>query len=165
MKYLFLIAFFITVFGAAQDLNSIRLQYPDAVKSSELTDKMVNELSNLTSEKHTTLLAYKGALLTLKAKFSKSKNEKKEFFKEGVVLIENEIKADASNIEIRYLRISVQENSPRFLGYHQNIKEDKEFILENYSRISSRVLKDVIFEYVLESKSFEANEKSKLQKP
>lgn len=154
-----------SIIGSAQDLKEIRLQYPAAVKSSEITAKIEGELRNMNSASNSTLLAYKGTILTLKAKFSKSKNEKKEFFKEGVTNIENAIKADSSNIEIRYLRLSVQENSPRFLGYHKDIEEDKEFILKNYSSISSKELKSVIIDYVLKSNSFDESEKSEIKKP
>lgn len=155
MKYLFFITLFVSVIATAQDLKDIRSQYPEAEVNQEITDKLERDLANVDSENNATLLAYKGAVLTLKAKFSKSKNDKKEFFKEGVSIIENAIKADSSNIEIRYLRLSIQENSPKFLGYHKNIDNDKKFILDNYSTISSLELKEILKDYILKSDSFE----------
>ncbi|HAV54046.1 MAG TPA: hypothetical protein DCX41_03820, partial [Aequorivita sp.] len=79
--------------------------------------------------------------------------------KEGVALIESAVSADASNVEIRYIRLSVQENSPKFLGYHKNIEEDKEFILKNYGSISSAELKETIKDFVMKSENFEQQEK------
>ena len=163
-KLFFLCAILVSTFGSAQDLKEIRSQYLQAVNSSETTDKLDGELSNVTSNDNSTLLAYKGAILTLKAKFSKSKEEKKKYFKEGVSIIENAIKTDSSNIEIHYLRLSVQENSPKFLGYHKNVEEDKEIILKNYPNISSKELKEILKDYVLKSESFDENEKSELKK-
>lgn len=156
-------ALFVSLVASAQDLKEIRSQYPEAVVSSETTNKLSEELSNVNSGSNATLLAYKGAALILKAKYSKSKKEKKEFFKEGVSLIEDALKVDNSNLEIRYLRLSVQENSPRFLGYHINIEEDKNFILDNFSNLSSKELKEIVKDYVLESKSFDENEKSEFK--
>src|SRR5690606_37140217 len=117
--------------------NGIRSAYLKAVESAEITAQLGGELAKINSSNKPVLLAYKGGVSTLKAKFAKSRSDKKEFFKEGVSLIESAVKADVSNIEIRYIRMSVQENSPRFLGYHKNIDEDKEFILKNYKTISS----------------------------
>ena len=152
----------VSVLAGAQDLNETRLQYPKAAKSIEITTKLDNNLVNVNSSNKPILLAYKGAVLTLKAKFSKSKDEKKKFFKEGVSLIENAINADSSNIEIHYLRLSVQENSPKMLGYHKNIEEDKEFILKNYVNISSDELKSLIRDFVSKSINFSESERGTL---
>lgn len=165
MKYLIVLTLFISNFVNSQNLKNIRLQYPEAAKSIEITTNLELELENVDSSSSSLLLAYKGAILTLQAKFSKSKSDKKKYFKEGVSLIENAIQADDSNIEIRYLRLSVQENSPKFLGYHKNIEEDKEFILKNYRNITSQELKSVVTDYVLHSKNFDEKEQSILIKP
>ena len=163
MKYLFFIALFVSIVGNAQDLKEIRSQYPNAVESSEITAKLDGELAKVSFSNKPVLLAYKGAVSTLKANFSKSKKEKKEFFKEGVSLIESAIKAEPSNIEIRYIRLSVQENSPKFLGYHKNIGDDKEFILKNYANDSSKSLKTLIKDFVLKSENFNDSEKKSIQ--
>lgn len=159
MRYLFFIFLFVSFIAKGQDLKIIRAQYPEAVKSSEAASKLEAELSRIDNSSKPVLLAYKGAVLTLKAKFAKKKSDKKEFFKEGVALIESAVSADASNVEIRYIRMSVQENSPKFLGYHKNIEEDKGFILKNYADVSSKVLKDIIKDFVLKSENFDENEK------
>ncbi len=160
MKYLLFIVFFISFAGTAQDLNETRSEYTEAVESSEIATKLDGELAGVSSSSKPVLLAYKGAISTLKAKFAKSINDKKEFFKEGVSLIESAIEAEPSNIEIRYVRMSVQENSPKFLGYYKNIEEDKQFILKNYANVTSNELKDTIKNFVLKSESFSENEKA-----
>ena len=154
MKYLFIIAFFISAVGSAQDLKEIRSQYPTAVESSEITLKLDAALLGVTTKSNPVLLAYKGAVSTLKAKFAKARSEKKEYFKEGVLFIESAVKAAPKNIEIRYIRMSVQENSPKFLGYHKSIKEDKQFLLKSYDTISSMELKGLVKEFVLKSENF-----------
>jgi hypothetical protein len=160
MKYLLIIVFLISAAGTAQDLNRIRSAYPKAVESAEITDQLDGELAKVNSSNKPVLLAYKGAVSTLKAKFAKARSDKKEFFKEGISWVESAVKADGSNIEIRYIRMSVQENSPRFLGYHKNIDEDKEFILKNYKTISSTELKELVKDFVLKSENFSETEKA-----
>lgn len=160
MKYLLIIVFLISAAGTAQDLNRIRSAYPKAVESAEITDQLDGELAKVNSSNKPVLLAYKGAVSTLKAKFAKTKKEKKEYFKEGTSWIESAIRAEPSSIEIRYIRMSVQENSPKFLGYHKNLEEDKAFVLKNYSSISSTELKNVIKDFVLKSENFSETEKA-----
>lgn len=161
LKPILILLLLISAFGNAQDLNKIRLQYPKAVEDNEL----VSQLDELLAGTQTTaveLLAYRGAINTLKAKFAKLKDEKKEFFKEGVALIEAAIKTQPENIEIRYIRLSVQKNSPKFLGYHKNIEEDKGFILNNFESIVSKDLRQVILEFLLSSGEISDSEKIKL---
>lgn len=159
MKHLLIAIFFVSFAGKSQDLNEIRQQYPKAAENAEITNKLDGILFKVNSEQSTVLLTYKGAVLTLKAKFAKSRKDKKDFFKEGVSLIESAVKRKPNNIEIRYIRMSVQENSPRFLGYHKNIEEDKQFILKHYALISSTELKDIIKDFVLKSENFNELEK------
>ena len=159
MKYLFII-FFVSFISNAQDLKKIRSEYPKAVQNVEITTQLDGELAKVNPSNKPVLLAYKGAVSTLKAKFAKARSDKKEFFKEGISLIESAVKADGSNIEIRYIRMSVQENTPRFLGYHKNIDEDKEFILKNYKTISSTELKELVKDFVLKSENFSETEKA-----
>ncbi|MBK5212149.1 MAG: hypothetical protein JJE55_00630 [Flavobacteriaceae bacterium] len=157
------IALLVSVLASSQDLKDIREQYPKAVENAEITTKLDGELARIDSSSKPVLLVYKGAVSTLKAKFAKARSDKKEFFKEGVFLIESAVKDEPSNIEIRYIRMSVQENSPRFLGYHNNIEEDKEFILKNYANVSSKELKDTIKDFVLKSENFDESEKKLFQ--
>ncbi len=163
MKFFFLILVFSCFLGHAQDLEQIRKSYPPAVESAEITKKLNSELSNITSNNDPVSVAYKGAVLTLMAKFAKSKKDKKKYFKEGVSLIENAVSADSKNIEIRYIRLSVQENSPKFLGYHKNIEEDKQFILKNFAKVNSKDLKANIKEFVESSDNFNVAEKQALK--
>ncbi|MDC7999467.1 hypothetical protein POV26_00295 [Aequorivita todarodis] len=162
-KIVIFVALFLSTWINAQDVKEVRTQYPKAVSNAEIAAKLDGELSTVTSSGKPVLLAYKGAVLTLKAKFAKKKSDKKDFFKEGVALIESAVSADASNIEIRYIRLSVQENSPKFLGYHKNIEEDKEFILKHYGSISSAELKEIVKDFAMKSENFDETEKKSFQ--
>ena len=163
MKYLLIIVFLISAAGTAQDLNAIRSAYPKAVESAEITAQLDGELAAVNASDKPVLLAYKGAVLTLKAKFAKRKKDKLDFFKEGIALIDGAIQVAPQSIEIHLVRMSVQENSPRFLGYHKDIAEDKAFILKDYKTISSSDLKKLVKDFVLKSGNFDDSEKKSFQ--
>jgi len=76
------------------------------------------------------LLAYKGSARASSADCAFLPNTKLKRFNEGKKLINEAIKLDKSNAEIRFLRLSVQSKAPGFLGYNENISEDKSFVLK-----------------------------------
>jgi len=159
MKGLLLIGLFISFFATPPELTKVRSDYVLAAGNKEITYKLYEELSTVTKNDNKVLLAYRGAVLTMMAKYAKKKNNKKEFFKEGAELIEYAVTAKPDNIEIRVIRMSIQENSPKFLKYNKNIPEDKEFILTNYKSTSSKTIRNFVKAYVLDSKGFNASEK------
>jgi len=116
-------------------------------------------LANISEQDDATLVAYKGALLTLKAKFTRSIKSKKSYFKEGVALLEHAISEEPENIEIRCIRMGVQENSPRIVNYKGQIAEDKKFLLDHYDTIKNQEVKEFIQGFVVHSKRFNDAEK------
>lgn len=146
----------------SQNLESIRSQYPKAKESSEITDRMYEELSGVSGENHV-LSAYKGAISALKADFAKGIKNKKDFFKEGAELLDQAVAAEPENVEIRYLRLTVQENAPKIVGYHGNIDEDKEVIKNRFHNLESDSLKAVIRGFIKISSNFDKDEKSEFQ--
>lgn len=146
----------------SQDLETIRSKYPKAKDSSEITDQMYEELSGVSGENHV-LSAYKGAISALKADFAKGIRNKTDFFKEGSELLDQAVAAEPQNVEIRYLRLTVQENAPRIVGYHGNIDEDKEVIKSNFHSLKSDSLKSVIRGFIEISSNFDEDEKAEFR--
>ena len=83
MKYVALMFFFISIASTAQNLNKIRSEYPKAVQSAENAAKLDAELAKINSSGKSELLAYKGAISTVKAKFAKRKVRKRIFLKQA----------------------------------------------------------------------------------
>src|SRR5690606_19321696 len=108
------------------------------------------------------VVAYQGVAFTLKAKYEKELSKKKSNFKKGAEMLEGSIQKDPQNIELRTLRLSVQENSPKILNYNKNIEEDKKVILANFSKSKSEV-KTFVSEFASASKSFSEQEKKTLK--
>ncbi len=163
MKFLFIL-FFTTLFLVAPDLTKIREDYINAVHSKENAENLYNDLAEVTKSDEKILVAYKGAVTTLKAKFSKSTKDKKKLFKDGATLIEYAVSEEPSNIEIRCIRLGVQGNTPKVVNYRKNILEDKQYILDHFNEITSSNLKSYIKGFVMHSKSFTDLEKEKIKK-
>lgn len=143
-----------------QDLPEVREQYYAASKSRQNAEQFYTVFSKYNKE-NKTMLAYKGAAMALKSKFTSDKKTRKDLFVDGVTQIENCIKSEPNNTEIRLIRLSIQENTPKFLKYKADIEEDKKSILSNFSK-QSKDLKEYIKIYVNQSKVFTAVEKQKI---
>lgn len=121
------------------DLNEVRTSYNKAVLDKKLCEKMIEELE-LSKEKSVLALAYLGAYQTIWANHVFNPLSKLATFKKGKNNIELAISKEPENVEMRYIRFSVQKNSPSFLGYNNNLKEDKDFLVKNKKNINSDFL-------------------------
>lgn len=156
-----LTSLFITLFlFFNQGLPEIREQYINASDSKNNAEKFYNLVISNKTDKNV-FLAYKGAATTLKSKFVTKKAEKKEMFIEGVGMVEKAVKNDPNNVEIRLIRLSIQENTPKILKYKSNISEDKKIIISNFDT-QTKDLKDYIKIYVKQSKIFTEEERNKI---
>lgn len=159
MKILLSISIFLTFFGTIPELSKVREEYIKVGGNKEVALKLHESLSEVTKKDNKVLVAYKGAILAIVAKYTKDKNVRKEYFKEGAGLIEYAVASQPNNIEIRVVRLSIQENSPKFLKYQKNILEDKQFILENYKNLDSKEIQNFVKSYVMQSEAFNISEK------
>ena len=75
------------------------------------------------------LLAYKGMARATSAACSFNPYTKYSRFQEGKQWIEQAVAAQPNDIEIRFLRLSVQVNAPHFLGYSGQLTEDRALIV------------------------------------
>lgn len=142
-------------------IAEIRKLYPKASETEKSAKEFASKFENFTSTDKV-LIAYKGASITVVAKFQKKAGDKIRKFKEGAKFIEQSILNDPNNIEIRFIRLSVQENVPGIVKYKMNIKEDKTFLLTHYNEQSSS-LKEYLKDFILQSKSFSAQEKKTIK--
>jgi hypothetical protein len=76
--------------------------------------------------------------------------------------LEFAVSQEPENIEIRCLRLGIQENSPKFLKYRSNIQEDKTFILNQYEKTNSKAVKEFVKSYILQSTGFNTEQKQRL---
>lgn len=139
---------------ASVDLGEIRKVYQQVEGDETLIEDLYEALAPVKREDRALLVAYKGASKTLMAKLAKGIKDKRSFFNKGRELLEFSVNADPTNVEIRCIRLSVQEKAPRILGYHKNIEEDKLFIIENYKAMKDPEAKAFVKGFVSRSQSF-----------
>jgi len=133
-------------------LDEVRASYNKLASDKVLCEKLIFELTN-TKNISATQLAYLGSLQIIWANHVFSPAGKLHTFKEGKKNIEQAIKREPHNAELRFVRLSVQKNAPSFLGYRPNIAEDTEFIRKNRDQIKSAVVQENI-ELLLKDKPF-----------
>jgi|TARA_R110000737_G_scaffold75080_1_gene104510 hypothetical protein len=114
-----------------------------SVMSGDNENSISNYISKLENAASNEQKAYKGALLMKKASFQKTPKEKLVLFKEGRLLLENEISKDSKNTEYRFLRLIIQENAPKILKYNTNISEDAALVKKYYPSLNGDVKKAV----------------------
>lgn len=159
MKVLSVIIAFI-VFNTATDIASIRQKYISAATSQEVAEDLFRTLESVNdNSKEHTLVAYKAAAITLKAKYARGLFTKKDLFTKGVTLLDGLLARKPDNYEARLLRLNIQENAPGILGYNDNIDEDKLFLIKNYDSQPSD-LKRFTLDFVKVSSSFTKKEKA-----
>ena len=61
------------------------------------------------------------------------------------------INTNPANIELRYLRLTIQTNVPTFLGYCNKISSDKLFLFKEIERLKDKRLKTLIVAFLVQS--------------
>ncbi len=159
MKLIFTLITSFILFFQASSLENIRDKYSSAHLSkanAEAFSKLVNG-----AESGSTMNGYKAAAKIVQAKFAVGEGRKK-IITEGVKSLESIIKSDNDNVELRVIRMSVQESLPKFIKYNTNLATDKAFILKNFSSQNS-ALKAYIKKFAAQSKSFTTADRASLK--
>jgi len=147
---------FISIFLAGSSSIN-KLEFYNAFKSNEknVIEKGIQQVKNVNASNLKN--AYLGALIMKSAQFPSTPKEKIAVFKEGKELLESSISKEPKNGEFRFLRLAMQEKSPKILHYNGNIEEDKKILLETYGNMELTV-KKVIKKYAEESDVISVND-------
>ncbi len=77
-------------------------------------------------------------------------------------MLDKALDADAENVELRFLRFTIQTNVAAFLWYSDSINKDKVFILNLFSRIKDPLLKNIMLPVLQKPDFLTAHEKQQL---
>lgn len=156
-----LILSFITafVFFFQSDLETLRNSYAKANESNTNTQNFIDTAEKQSGSDPVTV-GYKAAAKIMEAKIVK--NNRKALVKTGATSLENVIKNNPNNAELRLIRLSVQENIPKIVGYRGSMKDDKAFLLNNYSK-QNTALKGYIKRFAMQSKIITEAERATLK--
>ena len=142
---------FIVAFTQKQQIN--RTDFYAAMASDKL--ELINDQEKIVKSYGDGSQGFEGALLMKKAGLLGKASEKLSLFKSGHKLLDNAIKMDEANAELRFLRLMIQENAPKVVKYKGNIDADSELIKQHFNQLHPQAQKAVI----------EYSKKSKILKP
>lgn len=134
-------------------LSEIRQAYSQVNNSTEKQQEFVTLLQK-TADDTPVIRAYRAAATIIVSKSLKGK-QRTDLFKEGTSMLEKTVKEQSDDLEIRLIRLSVQEHLPKFLNYNKNIDDDAQFIKNNLSKIKDKELLNYVNSYISQSKQFQ----------
>ena len=138
-------------FAKSGNLLDVRKAYYLAVDNEESLKAFETMLINFNNPDNT-ILGYIGMSFMLKAKYAWLPNDKWEYFNKGKKFLESAISKDPNNIELKFMRFCIQNNTPSFLRYNKNLETDKWHIFKLFSAILDDDLKFRISNYMLVEK-------------
>jgi hypothetical protein len=131
------------------DMSKIRHLYQGAPLVKQDATQLESLLQNINSNTATpVLVCYKGASEMIQAKYAFNPFTKLEKFNKGKELLQKAISRDTLDLEMRYIRFSIQSNLPSFLDYHDELNMDKRFLVENTKNTKDPELKKMISNYL-----------------
>ena len=146
---------FLILLGLTQDssLIEVRKAYYASTKNYKAAKDFNNLINRLNYSIDPVLTGYKGMAEFVFSYHSYNPYRKLEHFQKGKKLLEQAIQMDAKNIELLFLRFSVQTNCPFFLNYSDKIPADKKALIScliNY-KMQDQDLNNRIKDYLLQS--------------
>ena len=145
MNFLFLISA-VAIFNSSE-ISQLRSLYKEAPNSEEKTNELLKKAEKNMALGHL-YKGYYGAVKIISAQYAFNPYTKWNLFTEGKNVLENAIKADKNNLELRYLRLTIQKNAPFFLGYSSDVDTDTQFLTKNLETIKDQELKNIIKTYL-----------------
>jgi hypothetical protein len=116
-------------------------------------------LENYNETNNPLLGGYRACVTMMMANHVINPFSKLSYFSKGKNLLEKTIAVDINNIELRFLRFTVQTNIPSFLGYKSHIQKDKIFLIKSIVHLSDVELKQQVIAYLKGSEYLTAPEK------
>lgn len=135
-----------------------RKKYFEAIGNERKIEKLLKQLRDIENSS-ALLLAYRAACESMMAQFSWNPYTKLAQVNKSFDFFEKAIKEDSQNVEIRFLRFSVQHNVPDFLRKNREFEEDKDVLVENFDKADfDTEFAQFIIGYLKDSGRFEAKE-------
>ncbi|MFU8844874.1 MAG: hypothetical protein ACNA7V_13805 [Bacteroidales bacterium] len=155
-----------TSFGQPLTIEQVRDMYFGGWDGQCGATELSQTLSKINSNIDPVLMAYKGAAISTTANCRKMPFAKWNTFNEGKALIEQAVTLAPENIEVRFLRFTVQSNIPGFLNYN-HLVEDRQFLLNSVKTVTlaskSDNLKKLILIFLLDSGQLEKDEQMMIE--
>ncbi|RZL18621.1 MAG: hypothetical protein EOO89_05690 [Pedobacter sp.] len=164
-KLIFITTVFLSFFMKDEPkVETVRSLFYEASFNKSAAAKFSKALSIVDENSSPVLLCYKGVAEMIQAKHVFNPFNKLAKFKNGKTLIEESISRDPDDLELRFLRFSIQSNLPGFLNYDTQIPGDKKKLINGYSRIKDVELRRRVLDFLSTSKYCTVDELKKISK-
>ena len=154
----------ISIGKANEDLVSIRNLFYRAAQFEDSNDTLIEVVKNFKAKETPEIKGYEAMYNFMLAYHAYNPYKKFKGFIDGKDIIDNTIINYPENIELRFLRLTVQLNTPAFLMYKDNIEEDKNFILNHAKNVNDLDLFKRLYDYSTSAKKLTEDEKKALKK-
>jgi hypothetical protein len=157
----------LNIFGYETEMKFIRETFYQAVEDEKELKNLEKFLIMRYSEDQASyppvILAYSGVVEALKAKHVFSPFSKFSHLIKALSILDEAVSRMPGDLEVRFLRFSVLDNMPSFLGYNKEKKEDQRVIIaellrNDYSRVDKQTQRGLV-EYLLDSNNISRDEK------
>lgn len=138
----------LSAYSKDPSVSLIRTKFHHSTTSEKSCKDLINLLEPYTANNNPLFLGYKGGATMLMAKYAINPFNKFSYFTKGRNMLEKAIEADEKNVELRFLRYSIQTNVPSILGYKDHLTKDKIFLKNSVSSVKDRELKKIITLYL-----------------
>ena len=137
-----LLSIFVTHCKAqTNNLETIRKVYLKSAESEESAIQLINICGK--NQDNSIIYAYKTVAELMLIEYKYNPLTKLKLFAEKTKQLDLIVSDNLNNIEIRFLRLCIQKQTPKFLDYNSNIKLDYTFIIKNID-IQSQELQEYI---------------------
>ncbi|WP_052496002.1 hypothetical protein [Pedobacter lusitanus] len=153
-KAVFLVILLIAIksYAAEPEIREVKNLFSASAYSKASADQLLKLLSATGESSPALFICYKGAAEMMQAKYGFNPVNKFKRFKKGRSLIENAVKKEPDNLEIRFLRFLIQTNLPSFLNYNNDIHKDRNYLLANLKTTDDKELRQNILKYLSSKK-------------
>ena len=151
LRFLFILLFVSAQFCKAQlstkEIAVLKHELVKAVENSKLTDSLSKKLNAL-PHKTALITGYSGTLEALKAKHSWNPYNKIKYLKRSLKTMQTAINMDKENMEIRFMRFSIEHFTPSFLGFSKDLDVDRKEIVKHYQNNNFGLADDALIKNV-----------------
>lgn len=144
------------------NLIEVRNLYEVAANNKTANTKLIKLLADVKID-NALLTGYKGAAIMMEANHVFNPITKLSRFKKGKQLLEYAIKLDGTNVELRYIRLTIQTNVPSILGYSNAIEIDKKVIMNELELLKDKDLRNRMISYLTQAKVCNSEELRKIK--
>lgn len=155
MKIKFVLIFLLSIFlyssvaaESKAEFKILRDQYVKALKNHNLAKEVHEEFRKL-NDPSAKILAYRGALEAILTRTTWNFFKKLDYLRDSEKTFDMAVAKAPQSVEVRFMRMAVQYEIPRYLGFSSDLDTDKNFILDNIHKFNPAGLDDYTLNQII----------------